>query len=110
MATKWGLREKKIMARYGIDRVPLSGAGWIAKEDGASDDGDFGGLLTQLKSTDGKQITVKLADLHAVIKNARIGHKTPLFMLDFLSGDEQYILMRPADLADIARQKGDDWS
>jgi hypothetical protein len=74
---------------------PGSGNGWVKKEDGED---DF--CLLQLKSTQGKQISVKKVDVEELLLHANIAHKTPVFALDF--GDIVLLCIQPEDVKKIA--------
>ena len=50
----WRKNERDVMERLGLEPTPNSGSGWIAKEDGQSDD-----VICQLKSTDAESISFK---------------------------------------------------
>ena len=76
---KWSGYEKRLLSKLGLKPAPGSGSGWIHKEDGESDS-----LLVQLKSTEGKSITVKKQDVDDLLYHARIAHKTPVFVLSFV--------------------------
>ena len=101
MRKNWFKHEKYMMEKHGLKRQPFSGGGEIFKEDGESDK-----LLAQLKSTEGKSISFKKTDILKLIKNASIAHKKPVFFIDFVSGNEDLILvaMRPFDLVTVAEE------
>lgn len=90
-------REKAVVAALGLDHVPASGSGWVAKEDG--EDGE---LLLQLKSTDGRSITVSRQDVRDLLYHAAVSHKIPLFALDF-TGDFVLVATTPERVASLAR-------
>jgi len=77
--------EKEILRSYGITPQPLSGGGIEKKEDGETDT-----LLVQLKSTGGKQITIKKQDVEDLYYHAVRAHKTPVFCIEFIG---EYVLM-----------------
>jgi hypothetical protein len=89
--------EKEIMKRLGLKPTKGSGSGWIEKEDGQNEY-----LIAQLKSTDAQSMSVKLLDLHTLEYNADITHKIPLFVIQFLSTGELFVMARPADLPSVA--------
>ena len=80
------------MKKYGLKPTINSGSGWIQKEDGENAD-----IICQLKSTDKDSIKVNLLDLHKLIYHAETAHKIPLFMIQFLQQNEEYIVMRVED-------------
>lgn len=90
--------EKSVIESLGLTPTPLSGSGWLYKEDGESEH-----ILCQLKSTDREQITVKLLDVRQLIKHSRIAHKTPVFVLDFGGREEPLVIVRAGDLQRAAR-------
>lgn len=90
--------EKEVMELLGLKQVPGSGSSWIAREDGESDD-----VLCQLKSTDAESIRVRRQDIEALKYNAGIAHKLPVFAIQFLQGDDVYLLVRPEELQELAK-------
>nr|DAN88821.1 MAG TPA: hypothetical protein [Caudoviricetes sp.] len=90
--------EAETMKRYGLNPTKNSGSGWIEKEDGENDI-----LLCQLKSTDAESIKINLLDLHKLFYHCDTSHKSGVFMIQFLSTNEEYILIRPEDVQDVAR-------
>ena len=98
----WRQREKELMTQLGLKPVPLSGAGWVEKEDGESET-----ILAQLKSTEGQSITVNKQDVLDLFYHSRVAHKLPLFILDF-GGDFQLFLIRPDELKQIAEARDED--
>jgi len=84
--------ESEVMRKYGLKPTANSGAGWIEKEDGENAD-----IICQLKSTDKDSIKINLLDLHKLIYHAETAHKIPLFMIQFLQQNEEYIIMRAED-------------
>lgn len=85
--------EADTMERLGLSPTKNSGSGWVEKEDGYSD-----AIICQLKSTDAKQITVKLEDLKTLVYNSLVSHKVPVFAIQFLQTDDIWLLVRPGDL------------
>ena len=86
-------REKQIMKQLGLTRHTASGAGWIFKEDGSNNK-----ILAQLKSTDNKSISIKLLDIENLERNALISHKYPIFIIDFISKGQQWIMVNIDDI------------
>lgn len=82
--------EAEVMQRLGLRPTKNSGAGWIAKEDGESED-----ILCQLKSTDHQSISVKQVDLRQLENHAAVSHKIPVFAIQFLNTGEVWILAKP---------------
>lgn len=84
--------ESEVVKKYGLNPTINSGSGWIQKEDGENAD-----ILCQLKSTDKDSIKINLLDLHKLIYHADTAHKIPLFMIQFLQQNEEFIIMRAED-------------
>jgi len=93
---RWKKHEKYVMKKEGLKPVPMSGASWLAKEDGES---EF--FLVQLKSTEKGSISVKITDVLTLIKNAILARKIPIFMLDFIGSQLLYCL-RKDDIIKVA--------
>lgn len=85
--------EREIMRENGMRETERSGAGWMEKEDGQSDN-----LIAQLKSTDESSIRIKKMDLEKLFYNAAVTHKTPVFIIQFLQTGEYYFVLRPCDI------------
>ena|SRR5260221_3625950 len=77
----WNERERYILSKLGLRRQPLSGGGDLFKEDGESER-----LIVQLKSTEGKGLTVTRQVWKEVAAHAVTSHKTPMLVLDFVGG------------------------
>ena len=90
--------EKEIMNRYGLKATPMSGAGWIAKEDGYNDY-----VLAQLKSTDANSYKLLLDDIDKLEYHAIVENKIPLFIIEFLQRDEVYFVFKPNDLVKLSK-------
>lgn len=103
MSRKWTKREKEIMRKLGLQPTKGSGSGWIEKEDGQSDE-----IIAQLKSTEGKGIRVDHIAVRDLFYNARVTHKIPVFVLDFMKYDHLLVCVRPKDLVKVAKLLGDD--
>lgn len=82
--------EAEVMQRLGLRPTKNSGAGWVEKEDGESED-----VLCQLKSTDHQSISVKQVDLRQLESHAAVSHKIPVFAIQFLNTGEVWILAKP---------------
>jgi len=89
------------MRKYGLKPQPASGSGETFKEDGESDN-----LLAQLKSTEGKSISFRKSDFLKLVKHAWESHKKPIFFFDFISGNQDFVLVvvRPFDLVEVAKE------
>lgn len=90
--------EAEVMETLGLQPTPGSGCGWVAKEDGQSDD-----VICQLKSTDATSIKVAKFDLDKLQYNAVVAKKLPVFAIQFLQSNELYLVVRPKDLQDLAK-------
>lgn len=88
--------EAEVMEALGLKPTKNSGAGWIEKEDGQNDY-----LIAQLKSTDAMSIRVQQKDINILEENARICHKTPLFVIQFLNNNDVFIMVRPEDIGQV---------
>ena len=88
--------EAEVMKALGLQPTKNSGAGWIEKEDGQNDY-----LIAQLKSTDAMSIRVQQKDINILEENARVCHKTPLFIIQFLNNGDTFIMARPSDLENV---------
>lgn len=86
------------MERLGMHQVPGSGNGWVAKEDGENDN-----VLCQLKSTDSMSYRVGLKDVNALLHNAAVTHKVPVFAVQFMQTDDLFLLVRPIDVPELAK-------
>lgn len=89
--------EAEVMKKYDLNPTKNSGSGWIEKEDGENEK-----LICQLKSTDADSIRINLLDIHKLIYHAQVSHKTPFFMVQFIGHSEEYILVRPQDIQEVA--------
>ena len=90
--------EREVMESLGLKQVPGSGNGWVAKEDGEN---DF--ILCQLKSTDANSIRVQKLDIDKLVEHSTVSHKFPLFAIQFLKGNEVWLMARPEDFAEISK-------
>lgn len=89
--------ERDVMGRLGLEQVPGSGNGWVAKEDGESED-----VLCQLKSTDAQSIRIQKLDIEKLEHNALVSHRLPVFAINFLSDNSIYLLVSPESLLELA--------
>lgn len=94
---KWYFkREKEIIEKLGLIPTKASGSGWIEKEDGYN---DF--ILAQLKSTEANSFRLTIDDLKKLEYHAMVEHKDPLFIVDFINIDKQYLVINFDDLESI---------
>lgn len=89
--------EKEVMRNLGLNPTKNSGSGWIEKEDGENET-----LIAQLKSTDAESIKINLLDLKKLFYHAGVSNKTGVFIIQFLQGNEELLLIRPEDLQKVA--------
>lgn len=85
--------EAEVMRSLGLTPTPNSGSGAIWKEDGQNDY-----AICQLKSTDAESIRIQRKDLHTLEYNASVCHKTPVFAVQFIQGNEVWLMVKPEDL------------
>ena len=78
--------EAEVMKRLGFKPTKNSGAGWVEKCDGQSED-----FICELKSTDKESYTLKQKTLHELEYHACVAHKTPVFAFQFLNRDEVWV-------------------
>ena len=88
--------ERETLEALGFKQVPGSGNGWVAKEDGESDN-----TLVQLKSTENASYTVSLLDLKKLEIHAETENKFPLFLIQFLKQDKIHALVSIENLEDL---------
>lgn len=88
--------EEEVMEALGLQPTKNSGAGWVEKEDGQNDY-----LIAQLKSTDAQSISIKLRDIEILEANAMVCHKVPMFVVQFLSTGDTFIMARPSDMEQV---------
>lgn len=91
---KWYRKnEAEVMKSLGLKPTVNSGSTWVEKEDGQSDE-----VICQLKSTDAQSIRINQHDLHVLEYNASVSHKTPVFAIQFIQGNEVWLMVKPEDL------------
>jgi hypothetical protein len=90
--------EARIMKLLGFKPTSNSGAGWIEKADGQSEN-----VIAELKSTDALSISVKYKDIIKLEEQALVCKKLPVFVVQFLHNDDVFLLVRPSILEDISQ-------
>ncbi|MCX7924158.1 MAG: hypothetical protein N3B21_19440 [Clostridia bacterium] len=90
--------EAEVMKGLGLVPTKNSGAGWVEKEDGQNDY-----LIAQLKSTDAESLRIQIKDWHTLEYNAAVAHKIPVFVGQFLSTGEVFIMAKPTDLPSVVQ-------
>lgn len=88
--------EAEVMEALGLRPTKNSGAGWVEKEDGQNDH-----LIAQLKSTDASSIKINLRDIEVMEANALVAHKVSVFVIQFLSTGDTFIMARPNDMEQV---------
>lgn len=94
--------EAEVMEFLGLTPTKNSGSGWVEKEDGYNEH-----VLCQLKSTDKNSIKIDLLDVEKLEYHATVGHKIPIFAIQFLKNISDidmgtYLLIKPSDLIQVA--------
>lgn len=80
--------EKETLSRLGLKPSPMSGAGWVIKEDGENDI-----VMVQLKSTDSSSYRLDLLDLTKLEYHADISRKVPIFLIQYLKTGKIYVVV-----------------
>lgn len=80
--------EKETLSRLGLKPSPMSGAGWVIKEDGENDI-----VMVQLKSTDSSSYRLDLLDLAKLEYHADISRKVPIFLIQYLKTGKIYAVV-----------------
>lgn len=80
--------EKETLSRFGLKPSPMSGAGWVIKEDGENDI-----VMVQLKSTDSSSYRLGLLDLTKLEYHADISRKVPIFLIQYLKTGKIYAVV-----------------
>lgn len=94
----YSTNEKKTLKALGLTPAPMSGAGWVTKEDGENDV-----AMVQLKSTDASSYRLNMLDMKKLEYHAMVSHKIPVFLVQFLSQDKIYAIVDIADIANLHR-------
>lgn len=89
--------EREVMKQLGLEATYNSGSGWIEKEDGQSEY-----VICQLKSTDSDSFRIGIRDINILESNARVAHKVPLFIVQFLKSNDLFALVRLEDIPQIS--------
>lgn len=93
-STKWYRKnESEVMHRLGLKPTRNSGAGWIEKCDGESEN-----FLCELKSTDHESFSIKQSVLHVLEHHALEAHKIPLFAFQFINRGEVWVAIKEEDI------------
>ena len=88
--------EKKTLESLGFVPSPMSGAGWIVKEDGENDV-----AMVQLKSTDSSSYRFDILDMKKLEYHAYVSNKVPIFLVQFLKQDKVYAIVDVSNIDDL---------
>lgn len=88
--------EKKTLESLGFVPSPVSGAGWIVKEDGENDV-----AMVQLKSTDSSSYRLDILDMKKLEYHAYVSNKVPIFLVQFLKQDKVYAIVDVSNIDDL---------
>ena len=96
--TKWYFQnEREVMESMGLVPTKGSGSNWVEKEDGQNDH-----VIAQLKSTDKESYKINKLDIEKLEYNAMVAHKIPIFVLQFLKDNSNYVLVALDDIPKVA--------
>lgn len=85
--------EAKVLKELGFTPSPGSGNGWVVKEDGYNEH-----AMVQLKSTDAASYRISLFDIKQLEYHAKVEHKLPIFLVQFLKENKVYAIVDVAEL------------
>lgn len=88
--------EKKTLKFLGLIPAPMSGAGWVIKEDGENET-----LMVQLKSTDSSSYRIDMLDIKKLEYHASVSNKVPVFLVQFLKQDKIYAIVDINDIGEL---------
>lgn len=88
--------EKKTLKSLGLIPAPMSGAGWVIKEDGENET-----LMVQLKSTDSSSYRISMLDIKKLEYHASVSNKVPVFLVQFLKQDKIYAIVDINDIGEL---------
>lgn len=88
--------EKKTLKSLGLIPAPMSGAGWVIKEDGENET-----LMVQLKSTDSSSYRIDMLDIKKLEYHASVSNKIPVFLVQFLKQDKIYAIVDINDIGEL---------
>lgn len=88
--------EKETLSKLGLTPAPMSGAGWIVKEDGENEI-----AMVQLKSTDASSYRLDLLDMKKLEYHAEVSNKIPIFLVQFLKQDKLYAIVSVEDIPSL---------
>ena len=88
--------EKATLKALGLTPAPMSGAGWVTKEDGENEV-----AMVQLKSTDASSYRVDMLDMKKLEYHAMVANKVPIFLIQFLKQDKIYAIVDIDNIEDL---------
>jgi hypothetical protein len=88
--------EKQTLKALGLEPAPMSGAGWIIKEDGENEV-----AMVQLKSTDSSSYKLEMLDLKKLEYHAEVSNKVPIFLVQFLKQDKIYAIVEVGNIGEL---------
>ena len=88
--------EKETLSKLGLKPAPMSGAGWIVKEDGENEV-----AMVQLKSTDSSSYRLDMLDMKKLEYHADVSNKVPIFLVQFLKQDKIYAIIDVDNIQDL---------
>lgn len=94
----YSTNEKKTLRALGLTPAPMSGAGWVTKEDGENEV-----AMVQLKSTDASSYRLDMLDMKKLEYHAMVSNKVPVFLVQFIQQDRIYAIVDIADIPDLHR-------
>lgn len=92
--------EKETLSKLGLTPAPMSGAGWVIKEDGENET-----VMVQLKSTDKASYRIDLLDIKKLEYHAAVSNKIPIFLIQFLKTNKIYALVDIYSIEGILKEK-----
>lgn len=90
--------EKQTLKALGLIPAPMSGAGWVVKEDGENEV-----AMVQLKSTDSSSYRLDMLDMKKLEYHAEVSNKVPIFLVQFLKQDKIYAIVEVGELREAAK-------
>ena len=90
--------EKETLKKLGLTPAPMSGAGWIVKEDGENEK-----YMVQLKSTDAFSYRIDLLDVEKLEYHADVSNKEPVFLVQFLKKNKIYALVNVESIFNVEK-------
>lgn len=89
--------EKETLSKLGLKPAPMSGAGWVVKEDGENET-----TMVQLKSTDSSSYRIDMLDIKKLEYHAEVSNKIPVFLVQFLKQNKIYAIVDVENLKEVS--------